>query len=501
MQTELTPIPTTSELGFLTEKIVQKVTLGFLKNYYKYRPRMLKEPTVTSLDMRTQSGIIADGFYSFKNPAGKDFLATFEATSYHTRKEVIYRKQKNVLTWDGIAIACILTTLLFSYGFVYNYFTVKALGAWTTAAFVGLSILFFTLMFRLIGESFSRYRYIYAIEQFKNYHADEQWIAIAHDVFASPLDKHLKELKNQCVQNGFGLLMIDKKFEPQVLITPAREEIFGGKRKQRQFQAKPSLLSKIQSKELPGVLGKMSDKLKTVKKEEEENLSRFSRSYAHQMLISGIALTLIGGIFVRELADADLIVLDKDEHFQSVNDLTKGSDKPEIKGNLVDTAYQNNKEPLGQNQDWWIVANEKQRRQNALANNEEYVPSTLSKFNNSDQIDVLLTLENGEYLAYDCERFMNFEGTKYLVEEGSYPDFQQASARMEILANKNLVANILNLACFSKEETDYIVFYNQLFNTEKVATQAMQRFNNSAAQAGLDLYNLRIRPIYLVNGN
>lgn len=497
MQTEITPVSTTSSTGFLTEKIIQKVTLGFLKNYYKYRPRMLKEPTLTSLDMRTKSGIIADGFYSFKQPDGKDFLATFEATSYHTRKEVIYKKQRNILTWDGIAIASIITTFLFSYGFVYNHFTVNDLGAWTTAAFVGLSLLFFTLMFRLIGASFSRYRYIYAVEQFKKYHADEQWISIGHDVFESSLDKKLRELKRQCVNNGFGLLSVDKKFEPQVLITPAREEVFGGKRKKRNFQEKKTLLSRLADRPLPGRLGRVSERLRNSRKEEEEKLSRFSRSYAHQMLITSIAMFLIGAIFIQELADADLIVLDREEHIESVSDLEKGSSKHEPRGVITDTSYQNRTEKLGENQDWWIIANEKTRKKRALANNETYVPTMPSAFNSADQIDVLLTLENGEYLAYDCERFMNFEGTKYLVQEGIYPNFQAASSRMQILANKNLVSNVLNLACFSETETDYIVFYNQLFNREIDAVRAMKRFNIAAKEEALDLEKLKVRAIFM----
>jgi hypothetical protein len=501
MQTEITPIPTTSQTGFLTEKIIQKVTLGFLKNYYKYRPRMLKAPTVTSIDMRTEDGIIADGFYSFKTPTGKDFLATFEATSYHTKKEVTYKKQRNILSWDGLAIACIVTTFLFSHGFVYNHFTVKELGAWVALAAVGLSVFFFTMMYRLIGASFSRYRYIYAVEQFKKYHADEQWVAIGHDVFESSLDKYLKELKRQCVYNGFGLLSIDKKFDPQVLITPARQELFNGKRKQRQFSKKPNALSRVAPKKLPGVFGKMSERLKNTRKEEEQQMSRFSRTYAHQMLVASICLFLMGGIFVRELADADLIVLDQDEHFQSVNDLSNSDEKPEPSGLIVDSAYQNTTEKLGVEQEWWVVANERSRRKRALVNNEEYRPSEYSIFNSADQIDVLLTLENGDYLAYDCERFMNFKGKKYVVQEGQYFDFQAASSRMQVLASNNLVSNILNLGCFSEKETDYIVFYSQLFNTKRDAARALERFNFAAEAVDLYLEKLEVRELYLQDEN
>ena len=68
-------------------------------------------------------------------------------------------------------------------------------------------------------------RYIYAIEQFKQYEATEQWIALGEDVFESHLVKDFVELREQCVDNGFGLVMVDKNLDVQMLITPARDAV------------------------------------------------------------------------------------------------------------------------------------------------------------------------------------------------------------------------------------------------------------------------------------
>ena len=58
-----------------------------------------------------------------------------------------------------------------------------------------------------------RYRSIFAIEQFKQYYADEQWVAIGKDTFSEEEDHFFQELKKQCVYNGFGLLSMDDEFD------------------------------------------------------------------------------------------------------------------------------------------------------------------------------------------------------------------------------------------------------------------------------------------------
>ena len=87
------------------------------------------------------------------------------------------------------------------------------------------------LAYQYLFQWIKRYRYIYAVEQFKRYHADEQWIAIGEDVFDEPTDPYLKELKDQCVINGFGLMMIDDNLDTHLLITPSRIEVFGEKKR------------------------------------------------------------------------------------------------------------------------------------------------------------------------------------------------------------------------------------------------------------------------------
>ena len=62
----------------ITESDVKKVTLRFLKHYYRFRPR--SRDAFISADMRGMGGIVADGYLGFPQDDGQLFIATFEAT-------------------------------------------------------------------------------------------------------------------------------------------------------------------------------------------------------------------------------------------------------------------------------------------------------------------------------------------------------------------------------------------------------------------------------------
>ena len=55
-------------MSSLSENTVKQIMLGYLKSFYKHRPRAERAPTLTGLDMRGQDDIIADGYLSFIQP-------------------------------------------------------------------------------------------------------------------------------------------------------------------------------------------------------------------------------------------------------------------------------------------------------------------------------------------------------------------------------------------------------------------------------------------------
>ncbi|MEO1714442.1 MAG: hypothetical protein AAFU60_14010, partial [Bacteroidota bacterium] len=77
----------------ITEDQVKRAALRFLKGYYRHWPRKNGE-TIVKLDLRGEGNIIADGFLQFQKEDDSPFTATFEATSYAAKNEVLYKVER-----------------------------------------------------------------------------------------------------------------------------------------------------------------------------------------------------------------------------------------------------------------------------------------------------------------------------------------------------------------------------------------------------------------------
>ncbi|MFK7936297.1 MAG: hypothetical protein AB8G22_22475 [Saprospiraceae bacterium] len=362
----------------ISEDDIKKAALAFLKTHYRYRPR--NGDVQWKLDMQTPDGIIADGVFSFTDDQDQPFLATFEATSFLTRDEVKYHFLYRQMIWDGLAIGSIWTALVVAYGLGTQAFDIAQWGIWggifRIIGFISAILAAYVFMNRFRH----RYRYIYAVEQFKRYHADEQWVAIGSDVFPNADDKFLRELREQCIINGFGLVSIQPDFDAQLLITPARITTFGETRRAVDFITETQWMqrlrqsrwargwNKLQSglpkvrQQLPQigekiqdgyqkVVPKLTEKLPTVpaltgrgvllnRKEFVDNLQRYRRGYLAQIALTLLGLGVIGGMYYHELLEAELIVLDKRRYLEEEElKSMRVNSRPEPTDYKIDTPY------------------------------------------------------------------------------------------------------------------------------------------------------------------
>lgn len=449
-----------------------------MKAYYKYRLRKKEVTTISKLDVRTSGGIIADGYYSFRKPDNQIFSATFEATSYHTKSEVQYRLQKAVFFWDGLAIASLLTAFILAYGYSYDHFTIKQIGLFASISLCLISLITIMFLFRLVAAQFHRYRYIYAVEQFKRYHADEQWVAYGEDVFENPDDKYLRELKHQCVLNGFGLLKVDKQREPHVLITPARHETFKGKRQSMSFLAQGKWLEKMSFNNAPPWWQKGLNFLKNTGG--PGSVLRFQKSFWNQVLVTTISFCLMGVIFYREIQDADLVHVDRTTYLEDLTELDKKGNDEEAKIFVVDTAVN----VAVDEQNWW---DDDVETKDQKPTSQKAIKSQTKK-----KGEIIVGQGNEASVTYDCSRFFNLNGTKYIITEGSYSQTKDALIRLTNLENSGLTANILWLGCFSDTENDYVVYFNEFYNSEK---EAYDQMNYYFMMDDIDFNDLKIKTI------
>ena len=454
----------------LDENTIKRAGIRFFKEYYKYRPRTDK--TVTSLDQETPDGIITDGLFTFNTEDGSPFVATLEATSYDTREEVLFRRQEKLLSWDATVYTAFLAVVFFTLSHYFNWITIHKNG-WTVTIFCLLAILaggFY--IFKSLISGFQRYRYIYAIEQFKKYHADEQWIAIADDVFDENSALHLEELKKQCVRNGFGLISVNHEEQGKNLITPSRQEVFGNTRAIKSFNNRDQYMRYSKTEKIRGFWNKMVDKI--IGKRADGSIVRFQRTFTSQILLCLVAGFILLGIFYKESLNAPITYVDEKDYETELTQISKKAE-PETSDFVVDSAL------VDRPGDKVKPYLEEVSEETSLEENEENWDREIAMYfddSGEQYAEIYISSVDGKFVSYDCERFLNYTGTKYLIQEGTYNTVRSTRKQLIRLKKKGINAHCLWTGCLNDQEMEFIIFVDFLFDDKREAgliSKNMQR--------------------------
>lgn len=526
----------------VTEDDIKKIVLRYLKNYYKFRPRG-EGGTISLLDMRTAGGIIADGYMTFKKEDGTDFLATFEATSGDTREEVVYTYRYWFLIWDMLLGASILTTLIVAGNYYGARFTLAEVGIQDYLIAITLILIAFATLIAMIIRKSSKYRYIYAVQQFKEYHADNQWVAISTDVFPHTEDLKFRELKTQCIYNGFGLIMVNNELEPHFVVTPSRTDLFGKRRRTAEFLTESQLMKKVTQNKFAGVFGKMFKKtfkkvpkfkMATTAKERAKayvsQLRKYKKTAYPQIAGTSLMLTAIAGIFFLEMLNAEYVKFDE-KHYLKEREIAKFQEKtpPETTDYMVDSA---NIVPFNHSEEYMGIDDEKEETPAPEPEEQEPVyeftelpeqqptgevkpdpePTTKTAStptspptNENTIIDTLSKTGVGIYspdiashfVIYDCTRFLNFTGKQYLIQESYHPDLVSAKARILFLAEYSISSNYLWMGCFSDTHNGYIVFVDYLYNDKQEAKENARGYQLDLKRKEIFLEPMRIKTLQI----
>ncbi len=232
MQESQSFIPNASSL---TEDEVKRRFLPFLRDFYKNRYEPMPNSVAVELDNVSKEGWVADGKITFRKSDGAPFVCTYEATSRDKVAEVKYQRNMLYLLWDCAAFGMVGAAIAYVFFFETRLLWLTELkpvgniGLLLGTGMIGFFIWYFMM------QGWRKYRYIFAIQQFKQYFADEQWIAIAEDVFPSPNDPYLLELRNQCIYNGIGLAIVPYEGFVRKINDPSRLGIFGKDRKMTEW--------------------------------------------------------------------------------------------------------------------------------------------------------------------------------------------------------------------------------------------------------------------------
>ncbi|MEM9991227.1 MAG: hypothetical protein AAF738_05645 [Bacteroidota bacterium] len=499
-----------SNWNYLTEDAVKRATMPFLKSYYRYRSNLMNSELETGnfasaeFDLRTDKGLVIDGLLTYKQRGGSDFVVSFEASAQESKEEVLYKVQDALLFWDGFAISSIVATIVFSVLYVTKNVDIVYWG-WGYAIFgllmsMLLLTLFYMSIFRYILTYFDRYHYIYAVEQFKKYHADEQWIAIGYDIFKKPeelelldesedsnkqTDSYLEELKDQCITNGFGLVEIKRNLTPVLIITPAREGLFGNSR---------SLANYIQLADFSGILknnrfAKLLKKRFPTPRTLTTTLSRgrYQRKYRLQVAVFGLSCLLMGSLLWRELREPAVLQYEAADLKALQNQKLDVMLPPEIQP--TDSIDQLNVQPFREVGASYLNADEaqpvfrlrnKQVPKNLVVTDTNFVPIPIFEVPEErvekPKVEVgLFIFDRGEIIGeYPCARIAHHKQIKYAVQESIHADKQIALQRVATLGERGISTNMLSLHCFQEMNDSFMVFFELLYDSLNVAQMHLQ---------------------------
>ena len=77
-------------------------------------------------------------------------------------------------------------------------------------------------------------------------------------------------------------------------------------------------------------------------------------------------------------------------------------------------------------------------------------------------------------ILYDCYRFYNFDGKKYIVEVGEYNEYKAAASAVTAIRGKGVFSAALLKSCFTDERKGYMVYAGEIYNSAAEASQEME---------------------------
>ncbi|NJN35241.1 MAG: hypothetical protein HC817_14325, partial [Saprospiraceae bacterium] len=264
--------------------------------------------------------------------------------------------------------------------------------------------------------------------------------------FPDSSDQNFTELKNQCVENGFGLVIVGKGENVNLLITPAREEVFGKKRRQLKFMENPSVQS--------------------LKNYSKKNLERYRQPYFAQAMTCVLSALVLSGIFYRQWQNRPQHEVTQILSYQ--DSLARLSERLQPEAEMM--VYK--KEDVAE-----VV-------QNVQPYAETYLANELDQTAKPIEVGLYVYTPTDGYLSYDCAR-AGVRGVKFVVQDQLYRTFAEAQKRIEQLKTHGLIANAISLTCTESNINGYCVYFELMYNDERAA-------NAKALQVQKDLSELRL---------
>lgn len=405
---------------------------------------------------------------------GEDFRATIEATSRDSQHEVRFQLWRSLLKWDSAACAAAFVATGFTALYVQDVLPMKqfALAVWV--GFLLVAFLLTAPLFYVLLSPMRRYRYIYAIEQFKQYYADEQWVAIAEDVFSNYHDdRYYLELRGQCIYNGFGLLVVRENKPPIMQVTPSRQDLFSNRRQLIPLFSQLEINRMAQEDKYPDWLRQFKPR----------KLINISKEFKYQMSVCLIALLAVIGVLYLESQDRPIKVLEYDEYLAEMDNA-----RQENRFNIMPDSIRPNQYMIDTPFVWPPPYRKDEQAYLSLGLTATSPPGPVPLLEPETQDAGFIMAFPGVagLITYDCSR-LRIGGDAFVVQEGIYSSYSQAAGRIAELASYGLETSGLWLGCFQDEGRSYIVFFGPVFRGAAEAGRALKEYETQLGDNVLDI--------------
>ncbi len=446
----------------LSEKEIALRAIRYLREYYRFRDRHLDSFFESKTGQVTQSGIIADGYIKFKKTDGNYFVATIESTSLAKEEEIRYRRLNRLLLWDSLAVA-ILSSAIMMGGLYYGQYLVSFYGTdhefWSMAI---LSFLVFWGSFWLILSQFRRYRYIYSIEQFRQYSVDEQWIAYDASIFPSHHNKYLTELKRQCLKWGIGLLKIEND-QIHPIMTPSREGEFGVRKKADFFKG-GSIVPKLSAKGFT------------------HQIMKYRKGAFNQFFLMGIGLFILGFVYSRFSKESPYTYWDKEKLIKQAEIVDEIGPEEYISWVKPEFVLPfNNKVKPYLDQEVTIFV---QHHESTPKNPKVFVLTDNKKLNHQKQ-----------KAPPSCKGIPGSVGDDFIIQFGAYRKLANAKYRVKRLNEAGITADIYSCGCLGSNVRLNCVLFVYPYHNPDVAFKKMKSFEKMLIKNKINVEEIWLRSV------
>ena len=533
----------------LTEDEVKRRFVPFLKDFYRHRYEPLPNTVEVEFDNVSAGGVVADGRVQFRKPDDSLFTCTYEATSRDKIEEVKYTLNIGYFLWDCAAFAAVFMAAVYIVFYSTRFrWLVELYGMGNIGLLLGMGMIGF-LGWYFTMQGWRKYRFIHAIAQFKQYYADEQWVAIAEDVFPSPVDPYLQELRNQCIYNGFGLAVVPAEGNVRPLVNPSRLSLYGQDRKLVHWVTRAQWYQSATQGFAPLTRMRPPDALQTLwnkgtrpfqylviqpfkkfiwsamSRPFNQNSSAYTRFMGGQVIQKWIFLVALAVIIplaykvlsVREVEIADLEEL---QHW-------KGGRNPEDQpGYLIDgEPIPYNAQPTGVPKQYPqavekveevptldLSSSDESAEANTInLSGDDEAPTTKpaprpTRYEGIEDEEVPTTAKRrivkpvtapknaAKPVATDaCSRFRGKKG--WVIQESSFANRANGEERVEVLQRKKISAELVARNCLENGKSGYVVLLGGIFSEKNAAKRKSDDYAKTYRLQGFGRANLLLRPL------